>query len=532
MENCYNNLKLYAHNYPNRFALFLLVVTNFVCNNIFLFNFKYYSDDWSSLVYASGIGTSIIKSLCDPQRPLSNVLFVLKQYFSEYVLFYHLLTLVTTTVFLILVYYLFIKIFHDFGEKNDFWPFIGALIFCVLFNKDEIYPWAILCDGFGYFAPVLTIYFYMYKEKKNYLFISIIMYFLSLMTYEVGVMVPVFLLGFDYLRGQNWKTTYYFIIPLFLYLVFRITNFFGFGTVNIDRGVGQYGLVTVIAILKSPVVISLVFAKNILYSFIGYTQMGLGLILILTVINLTLLYLLYQFMICSQIDDFSHKNIVYSAILLIITFMGPYIIRGGLGVVTREYYLIDIGLSLLIVCMLMTLKNKSKVKILIICLVGFGIIINQGLFFNWVVSGDIQNNINKYIEENSEDLSKYEYVYFNTTSYKENKENNCETLYIIVNSFFRKHMGRSLGIIDKRTPYEIAYYNYFNAKCLDKWALQAMIDGNTRSEITLIYGDYGTIPVNVTNYNITYKNLDDGGIYTIPKEKVFEINYTSVEKSL
>jgi hypothetical protein len=216
---------------------------------------------------------------------------------------------------------------------------------------------------------------------------------------------------------------------------------------------------------------------------------------------------------------------------LIITFVGPYTIRGGLSMATREYYLTDIGLSLLIVCILMLIKNKPMVKILTVCLVGFGIIINQGLFFNWVISGDIQNNINNYIEENNKELSKYDYVYFNTTSYKENKENNCETLYKAINNFCKKHIGFSLGIINERISYEIAYDTYFNAKCLDKWALQAMIDGNTHSDTTLIYGNYGTVLVNVTNDNITYKDFDDGNIYTISKEKVFEINYTNVEKS-
>jgi len=539
MKNYHKILIEYIHNYPNKFALYLLVVTNFVCNNIFLFNFKYYSDDWSSLVYASGISCSITKSLCESQRPISNILFVFKQYFSEYVLFYHLLTLVTSTIFLITVYYLFIKIFKDFGETNKFWPTISALIFSVLFNKDEIYPWAILCDGFGYFAPLLTIYFYMYKEKKNYLLISIIMYFLSLMTYEVGVMVPVFLLGFDYLRSRHKTTSadfrkaFYFIIPLVIYLVIRITNWFGFGTVGIDRGVGQYGLVTVIAILQAPIIMSLVFIRNIEYSLIGYTQMGLGLILLLTVINLILLYLVYQFMISSHIDYFFHKNLVYSAILLIITFMGPYIIRGGLGTVTREYYLTDIGLSLFIVCILMTIKNHTNVKIIIFCFLGFGIIVNQGLFYNWVISGNIQNNINNYIEENNDKLSKYEYVYFNATSYKEKMPYNDEYIfsYQKIKNSVMKFIGIFPKTIDKRKQDEFAYYRYFNANCLDKWALQAMIDGNTYSEYTLIYGSYGTIPVNVTKENITYKDLDDGRIYTIKKEEVFEINYTGVEKS-
>lgn len=545
MSVCVNGLntklKSLFESYPDRCAIILLVITNFVCNHLFLFSFKYYSDDWSTLVYHTPISVvSVSEALLDSQRPISSILFLVEQCFSEHVLLFHLVTFISTSIFLIVIYYIFKKIFLDSNYTSNFYPFAGAIIFCVLFNKDQIYPWAILCHGFGYIAPVLAIYFYLFKEKKNYLLISLTFYFLSLMAYEVGVLVPFFLFGYDYLRGKDWKKSFYFAIPLIPYLLIRMTNWFGYGSTIIDRGMGSFGLGTLFKIIITPIYASIVFGINTLYSCIGYIQMNLGLVITLLFIDLILLLLVFKYLKNLHVGNRFDTKILCSAFLFILTFMAPYVIRGGMSLATREYYLFDIGIALLIVCALMLIKRENFVKLLLLFIIITGIIINQGLFYNWVVSGNIQNDIDIYIEGNADELSKYDYIYFNTTSFKEQMPNEFAddaifgdlALYQKFEDTYNKLFGISYHIPGYLEQYDYGYNQYFNAPCLDKWALQAMLNGNRNSEFTLIYGNYlGIVPVNVTKDTIIYKNLDDNILYSVDRVKVFEINYTNVYKN-
>ncbi len=150
----------------DRAQIIILIITNFICNNIFLFHLKYYSDDWSLLVYPGPNQMPIYKALLHSQRPISTASFVLGQQIADNVLLFHLLAFITTTIALIIVYYIFKRIFRDFGFDNEFYPFIGAMIFCTLFNKDEIYAFPTISFGFCWIASLLTIHLYLNKEKK------------------------------------------------------------------------------------------------------------------------------------------------------------------------------------------------------------------------------------------------------------------------------------------------------------------------------------------------------------------------------
>jgi hypothetical protein len=94
--------------YPNRIGIIILIITNFICNNLFLFNLKYYSDDWSSLVYPIPVrDITFFKALLHSQRPIYITLISFGQQIASNVVLFHLLAFITTTIALIIIYYIF-----------------------------------------------------------------------------------------------------------------------------------------------------------------------------------------------------------------------------------------------------------------------------------------------------------------------------------------------------------------------------------------------------------------------------------------
>ncbi|MFA4824278.1 MAG: hypothetical protein WC593_03885 [Methanoregula sp.] len=507
---------------PDRVSIIILIITNFVCNNIFLFNLKYNSDDWALLVYPGQL-LPISKALSHSQRPISYTLFAFGQHIADNVLLFHLLAFITTTIALIIIYFIFKRIFRDFGFENEFYPFIGAMVFCTLFNKDEIYPWATVSFGFAYIAYILTIHLYLNKEKKYYLNLSLFVYFLALLSYEVGIAIPAFLLLYDYLIGKDWKKSFYFVVPLILYLVIRFTKWFGFGWTDIERGFGTYSLGMIMVPLKSLIITGYVFVYNLINSAYGYAQMGIALIVFLCIINIVLLSIIYKYLKTLLVSKKVNIKLIYVAITLIVVFFVPYFLRGGVLVETRDFYLMDIGFALLLVCVLMQIMRFTNIKSLAILIIVLGIFVNQGLFYNWVVSGNVLERIDNTMKEHIDTLSKCDYIYFNTKSFKDNLPNEYELGALPFYSTYQGVRNKLFG-----PPFDYGYTRYYNAATLDTSALSAMINAHKKTNYTLIGPYYGIAPIDVTQDTITYKNPSDETIVVVSRDKVFEINYSVI----
>lgn len=519
----------WANSSSDRVSIIILIITNFICNNIFLFNLKYYSDDWNNLVYVQP-HNSFFKAVLDSERPITQVFFLLGHKIAGNVLLFHLLAFITTTIVLVIVYYIFRRIFRDAGYETVLYPFIASMIFCTLFNKDEIYPWPILSFGFAYIAYTFTIYLYLNKEKKYYLCLSCIFYFLGLFTYEIGITIPAFLLLYDYLFGKNWKKSLFFAIPLTINLVIRFTHWFGYGWGSYNTGFGTYGLGTIIATVAAPVIASFVFLNNLINSFNGYTHMSIALVIFLIILNVVLLTIIYKYLTTLNESNKFDIKLIYVALLMILVFSAPYLMRFVLSAQTREYYFIDIGIALLIVCVLMAFTKQVKTGIFVIVIIGLGLFVSQGLYFNWVVSGNLLGKIDTYIGENTDELFKYDYIYFNTRSFTENMPNGIKyenvPFYSTVLEMKNKLLGRP-PLSKSDTQYDYGYNFYYNARALEPWALSAMLGKGREINSTLIYGNYpGTPPIDVTKDTITYKSGDS--IFNVSRDKVFEINYSSV----
>ena len=522
---------------PDRVSLGILILANFICNNIFIFNLKYYADDFPNILYPNPYYPPIARSLLNSQRPINFAVFGFQQQIANDPLVFHLIAFISTTITLILIYFIFKRIFQDFGYENMLYPFLGAIFFCVLFNKDQAYAWPIMSTGLGFLMPILAIYLYLNKEKKYFLILSAVAYFLSLLTYEVGICVPAFLFLYDYLRGNDWKKSLYFAIPLTLYLTIRYTKWFGYGWVSNDRGFGTYGLETVINAFTYPIITGDVLLRSIISSASGFMQMSFLLIGVLIIINIGLLLIIIRHLNSTTTSKSPNIKLFFIAILMILVFWAPYIIKGYQYLPPRAFYLCDIGIALFMVCIILLLKDYRNIKLLAICIIFVGLFINQGLYYNWVISGDSEEKIDNYIRGNSDELIKYDYIYFNTRSFTDSLpvKGNWQTAsiywaYIAV----KKQLSpppRPTNITSS-PQYDRGYISYYNAVAVTGASLNAMIWKHTnyqKMNYTLIYGEPGWsyIPLNVIETEIIYREKN-GNVSAVSRNKVFEINRTAV----
>jgi len=529
---------------PDRTSIIILIITNFICNNLFLFQLKYYADDWTNLVYPAPNYRTFSDSFLNPQRPISYAYIVLQQYIAINPLVFHLLAFITTTISLILIYFIFRRIFRDFGYADELYPFLAAMFFCVLFNKDQIYAWPIMSLGFGLIATILTIYLYLNNEKKYYLGLSYFIYFLSLLTYELGITVPALLFLYDYLLKKDWKKSLYFAVPLFLYLAIRVTSWFGVGGLGdeVDRAFGTYGWDTIITALQYPLVTFDVLLRAVIYSAAGYAQMEITLIGLLCIINIALLVIIYKYLGTLSISNNRNFKLIYVAIGTVLVFWAPYIVAGYQYLPTRAFYLCDIGIALLLVCGLLIIQRHINVRLAVIFIICLGLFVNQGLYYNWVVSGDIQEKIDNYLKGNADELIKYDYVYFNTRSFTNSMPQQIKWADISVYTKFKsikedifesELLAPSYSLVTKQTEkqYDQGFRAYYNAMAIAAGPLCAMINEHTgyKKEFTVIYGVPGnvSVPLTVTKETITMKDYT-GNISTVNRTDVFEINYTSV----
>jgi hypothetical protein len=261
--------------------------------------------------------------------------------------------------------------------------------------------------------------------------------------------------------------------------------------------------------------------------------MDVVLILFIVIISLILIIIIYRYIeVLYSVEKFNLK-IPFVSLILSITFCIPYVVRGGLQGVTREFYLIDIGVSLCIISCLMLIKDDKKIKFIVILLVTIGFVVNQGLFYNYVICGDLLEEIDTHIQKNSDLLQDYDYIYFNTSSFMENMPNtisNTSILHLFSIGLLNKIIGtdHSLQKTDLIDPGK-GYSFYYNANALDKWALLAMIREQKPGDVIVIYDSfYGFVPINITDNEIIYREVGNDTVYSVNKDEVLEINYSSV----
>lgn len=526
--------------------IIVLILVNFITNYLFLLQYKFYSDDWGLIVNSHYPQLSYIYLLLEPQRPFFEVIYKFQaEIFQDYALVYHIFGFISTSILLILIYKIAKKLFIDFNYTAELYPFLAALIYCVLFNKDEIYPWALFALGFPFIIYMVSFYTYINKEKDHYLGYSLIAYTIGLFTYEIGIALPAIFLSYDILLKKDYKKSFLFAIPLLFNLIVRKTVWFGYGHNEYGRDFGDWGFQSLMHNGFDFVSAStFMIFRQILYALQGLQTLG-SLIIIIIILNIIILYILYNIL------DFNNAprsiNIYLGLLFLIITaaFAFPFILRGGLlsgSLPTRSFVFIDIGIAFLLTFIVGYLSKPHLKKILVLIFIGTCIFLCQGLCMNWVISGDIQEDVYHFIGEHSNEIKSYDYVYFNTPSFVFNKPNAIdESVFHPVAKIYFQYIRNDPQALEQRIQAQKQkssgsitnneYDRYFNAKGLDNYVLGSMLSEKVEkfNAENLIYGKANNVPLEVTNEYIIFQSPYPGGQNVrVEKSRVYEINYDKV----
>jgi len=545
-------MKNYFEELPNiqgtPFYLFILSIANVLANHIYIFGLRFYSDDWVQLTFIKSID---ISSGLHNERPIMYLLLQIQGYFFQMnPLYYHITSLVTTTIFLFILFFVIKKIAQDNNVYSNLFPFLVTLFFCLLFNKDEAYAWPTtsLANNCAFIFFILSFLFFLYIDKKFFLFLSVFFYTMGIFTYELGIALPIFYAGYLYSTNKRMIISLWYIPPLLFYLICRSFHLFGFGTIGLNRGFGLITSDIVVKIILSPFSALYVHFLKIVYGIFGLMAMNFFHLLIIIVMDMGFIYLMSRIVLkCEDWHNNSSKmkRITILSILLILVFELPLIMHGNyfFSGGSRLYYLIDIGISLFFISFFFFFYNSTNQKVFFLIVIGLFLVINQGLYYNWEISGNLQNNIDNYIQTNYKEIMSYDFCYFNSNSFYEKIPNRLVLAnfpefnifshsLLIFSPLINISQILSLEDITYKFPDIRGYTQYYNARCLDTWALNEILNyyapNSNRIVLYTNFPEMNNYIIDENDASFTFFDKRNQTNKKINKENVFEINYSSV----
>lgn len=501
-----------------------LILLNFLTHYLFIFYFKFVSDDWSQLVYPSysnhlTVSRPYSELIFETQRPLFYIILkTVVDLIKGNALGYHILNFITSTIILLLVFNIAKHLFGKITTNDQSCAFISSLVFLLLFNKDELYAWStIFPNNMAFIFYLGSLFFYITYEKKTYrLIVSLILFSIAIFIYELGIFLPIFYFIYDWINKKDLKKSLYFGLPLGLYGIIRITNLFGYGWFrNETEFTSPFKFL--------PVFLNMILGPdNTLFdltdSFYGLISLNQVILIFLILTDLLIVLLVFKFLLTDLKGCNFYGNCRNTKNLLIISIAGlvisyiPITIRGYIA--SRHVIFIDFFISLLLAILINLIAKKSFAKkynliYLKYIVIFLFLIVNQGLYINWITSGIIQESVDHSIIDNSDQLTQYSCIYINATDLSNAKPNNGIRIY---------------GYKDQ------LHSPYLNSPGLEIWVVKPMLRAANinLSKTTLIYGTYGDIFISSINTTLTYKNTSSGEYHTINKSECFEFNASNL----
>jgi hypothetical protein len=191
-----------------------------------------------SFVYSFLSNKSLTQAMLESQRPLSFVIYKLAvDFFGGNVLAFLLLNFITTSLVILLVFLISKTLLDDVFKESTSLAFLVAIFFCVIFNIDQIFLWSVMfLDNIAYIFYLASFYFYINLTKKqHYLVLSIFSFLIAVFIYELGIFLPLLCFCYDIIFNRNWKKSLWFVLPLGIYGIIRVTKWFGLGWTLTDR---------------------------------------------------------------------------------------------------------------------------------------------------------------------------------------------------------------------------------------------------------------------------------------------------------
>jgi hypothetical protein len=394
-------------------------------------------DDYSIMNKFDGINNF----LKHPDRPLLYLFLELLYFLFEDNVNTFFILLVLTNIINIIIIFFFYNLFFN---KNT--AFIISIINSLLFLKLEIFHSSIMIHILVVSSIyILCLYFlinFFFKKKIYNYFISLILYVVSILWYEIGFFLPLIFLFCKFDKDKfNLKQKIIFLFPFFFlmifYILFRIYN-------SMHLNIGEISYQLNFSILEGFLdIFNHLFGryaiKNILYGFYQFVNLPIILLLIFITLNIIFSYLIFKY--------FKFKKIKFKYnfffIFLFIFSLIPIIINGESG--GRNHIISSISISYFIYLFINYFSSKGKFILffLIPCL----LIIAQGNSWSHVISSRIQYSILDTIEKEVKINKSKDNIIFNPSSLVDNINHSfVNNEYNLLNTYYGAQVWEIWGI--------------------------------------------------------------------------------------
>ncbi len=410
------------------------------------------NDDYALSVKADELSYQEIFSnaLRQPDRPLSFIFLMLQEklsYGEPQIGF--MLMVILSSALLIAIFLLLEALLND-----SFLAVVGAIIFCLLPNKLEMYHIPVytvmdIANIFHVLSFLFTVY-YTQSEKRKYLWYSIASYSFAIFFYEPGFFLPIILISYVFLfKREKLKVSLLFIIPSAFYLLFKLTNVFGLGALSpVHTHSPSFSMIPFNLVDLAHHYTGRYMARNLLYGLYKFFTIESPWLLIIILLNFLAIAI---FM--AAIKNRSFKKIdarfLPLSVIIFFSFALPILINSWGGVGARHLVLPSIGIGSFLLWVFSRMKRYQK-PVLLTLLIIF-MITCQGGAWTQVVACRLNRAIYETLIEKREKLMQ------------------AKNIVIDIESFTRQI---DYSWLRKRENYLNTYYG---AQAIEDWGLISMV---------------------------------------------------------
>lgn len=386
-----------------------------------------------------------------PHRPINHMVLDLQGKLCNDNPVLGFLLVFSSSLFILLAVFLLLRELFN----NTFASFISTLLYCAMPNKLETYHNTIFFNmnvAIGlYIISFLFFLLYLKKNKLFYFFVSFIVYGFVIFWYELGFFLPVALLAYCLLfqRAKGPKVALVFILPSIIYIITRITVFFGLGDkTSYTHSIGPSGIgTTAIDLLHNFA--GRYMARSIIYGFYKFFSIEKFWLIAIIVLDAVFLISLWVYLVKQkEIAGVNRRLMVFSWVI-ILTFTIPNFLNAGGGFAGRQLSLLLIGV---VITLFWLIKKTGRYwKTLLLFILAFSLIVCQGNAWVQVVACRINARIYSKIKEKREELRKASHIVFDSRSFADK----------IPFTFIK----RDFNVLN----------TYYGAQTLEDWGLRSMV---------------------------------------------------------
>jgi len=459
-----------------------LVLLNFVTNFIFLSYQGFIGDDWSTLSPVNAYSEIPFSGLLfESRRPVAYIIFkTLPLIFGNDQVIYFLINFIISSILLLMVFIVVKSLLTKITLYPASYAFLISILYCILFNKAELYAFGTtIVLNIAFILYLISFYCFLNSDKKpSYLLLSLLSFTLALFTYELGIILLAVYLILAYCYEKSVKKALVFFVPVIAYLVVAVTNWFGYGfRLNTGSGITQSNFLSFLSFDKTLFYVKLnmeftvnSFVKGIDFGILGLKSLPFLSILLLIILNgvvaFAILWILTRhFSEEPAITEVKGYPLILSG-LAVITLSFILIAINGL-IASRYMIFIDIFACLVVVVIAIKHVRKPIVVYPLFFIIFFCLLINQGLFFNYVASHNIQQSVNDAIYENAGDIRQYDTIFFDIGSLKLVRGTHRNAIGLFSWSIKSMMQNAGIDIANKTLVYNVDGEDFGSFKVLD-----------------------------------------------------------------